>query len=221
MTYSREAPSPRYLELQEQYRLMHLAEVSREHEPTGQYFPGWGLLPHIERIYNLIRATGSESLLDYGSGKGNQYSEKVVNPGQGELITIPQYWGIGNIHCYDPAYEPFSRIPGERFDAVISTDMVEHCPEQDLPWILDEMFSHAGKFVYINAANYPAKKTLLNGENAHCTIKPSEWWLALVAETSARHPGIQWEGCVISRVETALGLRSMRTIFSSSDNRMV
>lgn len=218
MVYTRENPSPRFFELQEQYRLMHVQEVARDKEPTGQYFPGLSLLPHVNRIKSLIAKTQSKTLLDYGSGKGQQYDMKLVDLGKGqEKITVPQYWGIDTVKCYDPGYEPFKSLPTGMFDGVITTDMVEHCPEEDLPWILDEVFSYAEKFVYINAASYPAAKVLPNGENAHCTIKRPEWWLQLITEVSAGHPGVLWECCVISRAETVNGPKLMKTTFSNFD----
>jgi hypothetical protein len=48
-------------------------------------------------------------------------------------------------------------------------------------------------FVFANVACYPAKKTLPNGENAHCTIRPGGFWKALLEASSARHPGVLWE----------------------------
>lgn len=71
--------------------------------------------------------------------------------------------------------------------------MLEHCPEEDIEWIVDELFSYAKKFVFAVAACYPAQKHLPNGENAHCTIKPVEWWKDLLQETAARYPGVIYE----------------------------
>jgi hypothetical protein len=54
---------------------------------------------------------------------------------------------------------------------VISTDVLEHCPGKvNVPWIVDEMFGYATRFVFANVAVIPAGKRLPNGENAHCTI---------------------------------------------------
>ena len=30
---------------------------------------------------------------------------------------------------------------------------------------------------------YPARQILPNGENAHCTLKPKQWWRYRIAET--------------------------------------
>ncbi len=66
------------------------------------------------------------------------------------------------IALYDPAYTPYMALPQGKFTmASICTDVLEHCPEQDIPWILSELFSYATRFVFANIACYPAKKTLL------------------------------------------------------------
>jgi len=136
-------------------------------------------MKQVARIKRLVDATGARTLLDYGAGKGMQYELgriDVEENGEHRQLTVKEYWGVDEIVCYDPAYTPFSNLPARKFDAVICTDVLEHCPEQDIPWILDEMFAYANKFVFALAACYPAKKQLPDGENAHCTIKPAEWW---------------------------------------------
>ena len=83
-------------------------------------------------------------------------------------------------------------MPRARFDGVISTDVLEHCPAEDIPWIIDEIFSFADEFVYLNVACYPAKKLLPNGENAHCTIEPPEWWKAHFDRALGQRPGLRY-----------------------------
>jgi hypothetical protein len=68
---------------------------------------------------------------------------------------------------------------------VICTDVLEHCPEEDLPWIVGELFGYARLFVFANVACYPAMKTLPNGENAHCTIRPVEFWREIFQNAAA------------------------------------
>jgi hypothetical protein len=74
--------------------------------------------------------------------------------------------------------------------------VLEHCPEQDLDWIVDGLFGYAQKFVFANVACFPARKSLPNGENAHCTIRPGSFWKALFEASSARHPGVLWEAWI-------------------------
>lgn len=190
MKYSRQQPSARYTDLIGMYRVMHEQGDSRLNIAPENMFPGQSLPPHAGRIKQLIDKFGVQSVLDYGAGKGRQYLPMQVSVEGGLTYPdIPSFWGV-TVRCYDPAYGPHNELPSEKYDAVVCTDVLEHCPEDDIAWIVDELFSYATKFVYANVACYPAKKTLPNGENAHATIQPVAWWKEHFEAASAKFGGI-------------------------------
>lgn len=194
-SFSRNNPSPRYAELTRLYRQMHEKGESFLHIKPEDTFPGQSLPPQAKRIKGLIDANKARRILDYGSGKGMQYQARDITLPDvpGKWPSIQAYWAVDAIHCFDPSYAPFSELPRGAFDGVISTDVLEHCPEEDVPWIIDEIFSYARKFVFMNVACYPAKKRLPTGENAHCTIKPKEWWAGIIQDTARKHPDVKYE----------------------------
>lgn len=217
--YSRENPSPRYRELTQLYRQMHAEGEQFLKIPPEQTFPGLSLPSQAGRIRRLVAATGATNILDYGSGKGMQYDLRGIKADDGQVYeSIQDYWDVDFIRCYDPSFTPFSKLPAGKFDGVISTDVLEHCPEEDLPWIIGEIFSYAEKFVFANVACYPAKKRLPTGENAHCTIQPPEWWQALIRRVAAEHPGVAWEFWIQWREDAPGGPRLLETRLSSEDS---
>lgn len=191
--FSRANPSPRFHELLEQYRTMHHAGDPRRGIAPTEMFNGKSLPRQAQRIRKLIARTGARTLLDYGSGKGTQYARPVLENGVERWKSMQQYWGVESIRCYDPGHPPFIELPQGRFDGVICTDVLEHCPEPDLEWIVGELFGFAGRFVFANVACYPAMKTLPNGENAHCTVRPVEFWRELFERAAAGTTGMLWE----------------------------
>jgi hypothetical protein len=192
-SFTRTSPSPRYRELLSQYQHLHMHGEQRMNLPPEKTYNGRSLPRHAPRIKALVDAHQARTLLDYGAGKGHQYRPMDVRLGDGRVFrSIPEFWGVA-VTCYDPAYEPFSQMPAGTFDGVISTDVLEHCPEQDIPWILGELFSFARRFVFANVACYPAMKHLPNGENAHCTVRPAGWWREQLACVAAAHPEIRYE----------------------------
>jgi hypothetical protein len=200
MTYSRANPSPRYVQLLTMYREMHLNGERFMGIPARETFNGRSLRAQAQRIKRLIDKTGATTVLDYGSGKGQQYDPKPLPiQGEGTWDEVLDYWGVDEVVCFDPAYPPYSNPPSERFDGVVSTDVLEHCPEEDIPWIVDEIFSFAQRFVFATIACYPARKRLPNGENAHITLREPEWWRAILDEAAARHGGVTWEAWVQAR----------------------
>jgi hypothetical protein len=100
---------------------------------------------------------------------------------------------------------PFSEAPKQKFDGVVCTDVLEHCPEEDIGWIIEDLFGYATRFVFATVACYPASKHLPSGENAHVTIRSPEWWEVPFAAAAARYPAIEWEVWAIFREEAAEG----------------
>lgn len=193
MAYDRQNPSPRYREMVALYGTLHREGEQRLGLTAEETYPGVSLLPHLARIRTLIGQTDARTILDYGCGKGLQYELVGFDaPGVGRIDSVVDYWDVDEIACYDPCHVPFAALPAGPYDGVISTDVLEHCGEEDLRWIVGEMFGYARRFVFAAVASYPAKTHLPNGENAHVTIRPAEWWQALFAEVAATHPGVVW-----------------------------
>lgn len=141
--------------LLEQYKLLH------RHPET---FRGYSLGPHVEKIKALIDETGSKTLLDYGCGKGWQYSKKHYDEVFGIKPTL-----------YDPAVPEFSKPPQGRFDGVYCTDVLEHVLNP-----IDfahHVISFADKFVFfsISCIASPTKK-LPDGRPRHISVYPPQWW---------------------------------------------
>jgi len=217
MSFSRANPSPRYRELHDLYRTMHEEGERFLGVPPEKTFSGESLAPQCVHIKRLIERTGAQTVLDYGSGKGWQYESRRFSDGNGkQWPSVMDYWNVDEVVCYDPCYAPLSRLPEGKFDGVICTDVLEHCPEEDMPWIVEEIFGYAMRFVFANVACYPARKRLPNGENAHCTIKPVEWWARLIEGVAVRHAGILWEVRVHSRVDTPEGPQFVERVIGNA-----
>lgn len=195
MTHSRENPSPRYMENLEYCREIHEKGYPPENVPPERAFDGVSLKPHVWAIRTVIEKCRDEtratvdSILDYGSGKAEGYERITTKLPDGTQVQgLKNLWRVAETTFYDPAYAPFSALPEGRFDGVISTDVLEHCPEEDLDWIIREIFDYSKVFVFCTAALYPAEKHLPNGDNAHITQKSAGWWLDKF-ETAAKEAG--------------------------------
>lgn len=187
--YTRENPSPRYRLLGELYRQVHQTGI--EQGASGaNVFAGGSLRDHLGIVRQLARHTGATSVLDYGAGKGLLYRERNLRLADGATIpSVREYWGIEEIRLYDPGVEEHAARPEGQFDGVVSTDVLEHIPEEDIDWVLAECLGFARRFLYMNIASYPAKKILPNGWNAHVTIQPPEWWRRRIERAAAAWPG--------------------------------
>jgi hypothetical protein len=211
--YTRERPSARYRALTRMYRQLHDNGDGAKGIAPEQMFSGLSMPANAEPIRKLIVEHGARTILDYGAGKGMQYGPLLIKLADGrEFTRIQDFWGVEHITCYDPGFVPSSTLPTGMFDGVICTDVMEHCPEEDLPWILGEIFAFARLFVYGNIASYPALKTMPNGENAHCTVRPPEWWKSLLQVVSAGQPRVRYRFDVDLLASDSDGKTQVRTV---------
>jgi hypothetical protein len=192
--YTRENPSPRFRTLEGIYRQVHGSGLPAEDIAAEDLFAGRSLQDHLPSVKSLVEATGACTILDYGSGKGVLYAKRdLMVPGGARVHSIRDYWGVDEIRCFDPGVPEFAMLPSAPADGVICTDVLEHIPEEDVPWLLAELFRLSRRFVFANIASYPAGKTLPNGWNAHVTIRPSEWWAERIRKAAEGWGGDAYE----------------------------
>ena len=126
----------------------------------------------------------------YGvSGEGNHEKIKENRPqkayrvldygcGQGDLLGKLE---VAHPVYYDPNVEGRDTKPEGLMDWIICTDVMEHIPEEELDEVLTDIFSY-GNNVFMMISLALAHEILPNGDNAHCTVKPAEWWLDLLSD---------------------------------------
>lgn len=146
--------------LKEQYEALH-----REGS-----FLGVACIDHAKEIQRFIRRVGGVDMIDYGCGAGRQYL----------VHRMHYYWGVDVVVPYDFAVPEFSKKPLQPRDVVICCDVLEHLEQEQIPEVLDEIFSYAKKGVFLTACDRPARKILPDGRNAHLCIKPKSWWLDVI-----------------------------------------
>lgn len=124
---------------------------------------------HCAAMLDVLRATDSASILDYGCGKGRF---KAAMKGGHPLL---------DIRNYDPAIPSFAKAP-EAADIVLCSDVLEHVEPDKLAAVLCHIRSLAKKAAYIVVATKPDRtKTLPDGRNPHLVVQSSKWWMEALA----------------------------------------
>lgn len=156
------------MRLLEQYGLLHARGM----------FPGMSILQWGPEIAEIVGEFKSKTILDYGCGLGLQYRRERIH----------RLWANSPPVLYDPAVERYSAKPEGQFDGVLSTDVLEHIPEEELDAVLTEIFGYATQWVFLSVCCRPSKHILFDdGTNVHVTVKPQEWWNERIAEFSNGH----------------------------------
>jgi hypothetical protein len=161
------------------YRYLH-----QHPRPTGVYwFSGYSVGPYIDVIAKIVRKTGTRTILDYGCGKGLQYTKKRWH----------QAWGILPA-LYDPAIDAFSKLPEGTFDGVICTDVLEHIPRSELNDVISDLVNKARLWCFVTVCcRLSDKKFLPDGRNVHVTIMPENEWRKMLNGAFAGHAKLYLE----------------------------
>ncbi len=113
-------------------------EYKKYHAEKDTNYPGNNLKPQLHHIIDLVKDTKATTLLDYGCGKGLQYTEWKHHE---ELGIMPK--------LYDPAVPEYEVLPDGPFDGVYSTDVMEHIPKEQLPETFDNIYSRAEDLCFL------------------------------------------------------------------------
>lgn len=154
---------------------------------------GYGMSSTREDLFEIIeRVVEKEkpsSILDYGCGQSTLM----------DVLSEKEY--VKNVYRYDPAIPAYSYSHVHSVDLIICTDVLEHIPREYLYSVLYEIH-HLSNIVFFSIGIIEASMILPNGENAHCTIMPKDWWLGylegvfgkvtVVGELRAKFQCVTW-----------------------------
>lgn len=145
--------------------MKHLAAYQHIHATNPHYGQGSGtaVCDAIRKHLPLDVLASPHSAIDYGCGRSRMIFDVFPN---------------ARVHArFDPAIPHFSTYnPYHLFTFGLCTDVLEHIPEDELDHTLTVMSQDAKKWIFIICTR-PAGQLLPNGENAHCSVYPAEWWL--------------------------------------------
>ena len=144
------------------------AALNRQlHEVPGEKY-GTGSYRWDAEVLALRDQTESETVLDYGCGKGLL----------GVMLGSPHWY-----YEYDPAIVGKETMPVDHADLVVCTDVLEHIEPEFLDNVLRQIAKIARKAVFLVIATRAADKFLADGRNAHLIQQDAAWWRSKLEES--------------------------------------
>lgn len=140
------------------YKTIHAMNPQYGSGPKDEYEVAW--------ITEALSSHPAASVIDFGCGN-SRLAEKL--------------FPSASVFRYDPAIEDLATAPerGRTFDVGICTDVLEHVPESELAALIARFRALAPTW-YFTIHTGPAAQLLPDGQNAHCTQHPPEWWQELL-----------------------------------------
>ncbi len=104
-------------------------------------------------------------------------------------------------------FGPLTQAP-EQFDGVVCSETLEYLPDEDVPWVLDELFRCARQFVYATVVTSSHARILADAACLPNRPRADSWWIQRFEEASARHPEAHWK--LVMYAPTAWGKKGVQ-----------
>jgi hypothetical protein len=153
---------------------------SIEFQNKSLNWSGGGSYQYVDQLRDLIKQYDCKSMLDYGCGKGEQYT--------GDEVDFAKLIGIESYDLHDPAYEKFKELPKGKWDLTICLDVLPFIPEEDISTVKDLILSLTNKVCVIGLhSDLEVKRS----KKPFVCIRDTAWW-----EDKLRHEKIKivWIG---------------------------
>lgn len=160
-----------------------IQEYQEYHRRKRHQYRGDTTKRYVAHIAEIIREIETTSILDYGCGKGTQYTEDNAHESWGIMPTL-----------FDPGVPGLEELPEGQFDGVVCTGVLEHIPQGELRLALGNLAKYARKWCFILVGVRVSKKRLSNGMPVHVTLQTRDWWANLVCRAFEQSPAAVWFG---------------------------
>jgi len=168
--------------------------AGRRFQQQNKSWAGYDVVKYQNKIRDLVRRYNARTILDYGCGKGLQYSDPLpygakpdLELPQDQWQTFDQYLGV-TVYCYDPCVAEFETPPPPdvKFDGVICTQVLNSIPDDDMTWVRHTLERHADKFCFIglNFQRAAKSKKIMYDSAYFCESRTREFFKKYYADWS-------------------------------------
>ena len=158
--------------------------------PSTRYGLPWSVLQMPPRIKSSLPRT-----------QANQYKmlctqirracESVYARGTPpkEHLSPPEQQTVSWYDCFALGDRPFQ----ETVTDVVSTEVLDYLPDEDVPWVLDELFRSARRKVAVTVRTATRTSVLDHGIDVSHRPRPESWWVAQLEAAGCRYPERHWQ----------------------------
>jgi mitochondrial fission protein ELM1 len=193
LLFSREHPSSLFAEFAKQAR--DLQNIS----PTK--LSAFQDVETVHELQEAMHALQAKTLLYcHFGGFFERFPEHVDSTGLSSLT-------MTDLDLYQ---EDSGSLPSRQFDIVLSPGWLQRIPEEDIPWVMEEMFNRAKGMVYV-AIESTNRLQSFSAETSQARLKRDfNWWMSHLESISARYPAIHWKLAFHTKTSQGISQRLIR-----------
>ena len=94
--------------------------------------------------------------------------------------------------AFDPTTSFADAFEPRSVDAVVCHDLLEFVPDDDIPWLLESLFSRAGRLLFCHVDQSPGNQNTNSGTALRRRTRTIEWWQYQLELVARFHPSVRW-----------------------------
>ncbi len=100
--------------------------------------------------------------------------------------------GMTHIVAFDPATTEEKSATQGQLDAVVCTETLEYVPDEDIPWLLERLFSRARHLLYCIVHENSRNRRSSDPANFPRRSRSAAWWQYQFELVARHHPTVRW-----------------------------
>ena len=154
-------------------------EIGTKFQLANKSWDGRDTFKYRRQIRDLVQHYNCKTLLDYGCGKGHQWSDSHVFPPEEYSQKFQTWLGLDQVSLYDPCVEEFAQDPVlKKYDIVSCTQVIGGIPDADILWLKQRLMAYTGKVCFIgliDPVQLPKGKKQIY-DSAYFSVKRTQEW---------------------------------------------
>jgi mitochondrial fission protein ELM1 len=130
-----------------------------------------------ERLDDVIERVKARSVLDYGLARSADGDAR-------------QRFGLGKPRV--SSFDLMTPRKVEPCDGVVCEGVLEWLPDEDVAWVVDDLFERSRRFVYAVVENEARGERLCDGSKLESHLRDPSWWIGHFESAARRHPERHW-----------------------------
>ena len=154
-------------------------ELGTKFQLENKSWDGRDTFKYRRQIRDLVQHYNCKTLLDYGCGKGYQWSDSHIFLPEEYPQKFQTWLGIDQVSLYDPCVEEFAQEPEQKkYDIVSCTQVIGGIPDADILWLKQRLMAYTDKVCFIgliDPTQAPKGKKQIY-DSAYFSVKRTEEW---------------------------------------------